>query len=71
MPIHRLGVPFHASVLLLLEREVIERDWVDSMIAHFAAARDRLEKYIGPRNAKYLLIGLLVVLLLMLVRRRR
>jgi len=71
VPTHHKGMRFHASVPLLLDGKVVERDWVDSMIANLACARDRLEEYIGRGNAKYLLIGLLAVLLLMLVRRRR
>jgi hypothetical protein len=56
---------------LLLDQKVIERDWVDSMIANFATARDRLEEYIGSGNAKYLLIALVVVILILVARRRR
>jgi hypothetical protein len=56
---------------LLLDQKVIERDWVDSMIANFAVARDRLEEYIGSGNAKYLLIAILVVILILVARRRR
>ena len=42
-----------------------------SVAARISAVVDGVEAYIGQGNVKYILIGLLVVLLLMLVRRRR
>ena len=42
-----------------------------SVAARISALVDGVEAYIGQGNVKYILIGLLVVLLLMLVRRRR
>ncbi len=71
LTMHARGVWFSASVLLLLEDKVIERDWVDSMIANFGFALDRLEEYIGKGNARYLLLVILALILLILARRRR
>ncbi len=42
-----------------------------SITAKISAVIDRVEWYVGQGNAKYILIGLLVILLLMLVRRGR
>jgi LPXTG-motif cell wall-anchored protein len=42
-----------------------------SVAARISAIVDRAEWYVGQGNVKYILIGLLVILLLMLVRRRR
>jgi hypothetical protein len=42
-----------------------------SISARISAFIDSVEYYIGQGNVKYLAIGLVVVLLLMLVRRRR
>jgi hypothetical protein len=42
-----------------------------SISARISALIDSVEYYIGQGNVKYLAIGLVVVLLLMLVRRRR
>jgi LPXTG-motif cell wall-anchored protein len=42
-----------------------------SVAARISAVVDGVEAYVGQGNVKYILIGLLVVLLLMLVRRRR
>ncbi len=69
--VHHGGVWLPESALLLLGDDVIQRDWVDSMIANFRYALDSLEEYIGKGNAKYLFIGILLVLVLILIRRRR
>lgn len=66
----------HTSVLirasvLLMEQKVIERDWVESMIANIYTTIDNLERYIGSGNTKYLLIAISVVILILLWRRRR
>jgi hypothetical protein len=61
----------HASVQLLLEQNVIERDWAASMIANLYAAIDHIEEYIGSGNTKYLLLAILVVILVLFARRRR
>lgn len=42
-----------------------------SVSARISAAVDKVEYYVGQGNVKYLLIGFLVILLLMLVKRRR
>jgi LPXTG-motif cell wall-anchored protein len=44
---------------------------LSSVAARISAGVDGVEAYVGQGNVKYILIGLLVVLLLMLVRRRR
>lgn len=70
-PAHHSGMLFQASMQLLLEQKVIERDWAASMIANLYAAIDRIEEYIGSGNAKYLLLAILVLVLVLLARRRR
>ena len=60
-----------ASVQLLLEQRVIERDWAASMIANLYGAIDYIEGYIGSGNTKYFLLAILVVILVLLARRRR
>jgi LPXTG-motif cell wall-anchored protein len=44
---------------------------LSSVAAKITAVIDGVEAYVGQGNVKYILIGLLVVLLLMLIRRRR
>ncbi len=44
---------------------------LSSVAAKISAFIDGVEAYIGQGNTKYVVIGLLVILLLMLVRRRR
>jgi hypothetical protein len=44
---------------------------LNSIAAGFAAARDRVEVFIGAGNAKYLLVGVCIIIVLMIVRRRR
>lgn len=56
---------------LLLEQKVLERDWAAQMIANLYAAIDYIEEYIGPGNAKYLLLAMLLVIIVLLARRRR
>lgn len=56
---------------MLLAQALLEHGLLDSMAAGFAAARDRLEFYIGYGNSTYVLIALGVLLLVLVVRRRR
>ncbi len=41
------------------------------MAAGIAAARDRIEMYIGSGNLKYMLFVMIAILVLLLVKRRR
>jgi LPXTG-motif cell wall-anchored protein len=58
-------------VQLLVAQAMVEHGMLDAMVAGFAAARYRVELYIGQGNSFYLLIGLLALLVLFLGRRRR
>jgi hypothetical protein len=64
-------IVLRASVQLLLEQKVIERDWAASMIANLYGAIDYIEGYIGSGNTKYLLLAILVLILVLFTRRRR
>ena len=50
---------------------MVEHGMLDAMVAGFAAARYRVELYVGQGNSFYLLIGLVALLVLFLGRRRR
>jgi len=62
----------HAGLSLTTAQTLVEYSGLlASVAARISAVVDGVEAYIGQGNVKYILIGLLVVLLLMLVRRRR
>ncbi|MBP1597431.1 MAG: hypothetical protein H6Q05_2808 [Acidobacteria bacterium] len=44
---------------------------LNAIVAGFAAARDKVELFVGAGNTKYLLIAALVMFVLVFVRRRR
>ena len=56
---------------MFLAQTMAEYGLLTSLIAGVAAARYRLEAYIGTGNSKYLVIGLFAIILLFLVTRRR
>jgi hypothetical protein len=56
---------------MLLAQALVEHSLLDSIAAGIAAARFRLETYIGQGNSKYLLIAAAAICLLLLLRRRR
>ena len=50
---------------------LVEYGLLSSIRGSLASARDRIEYYVGMGNSKYLLIGAIVALVLLFVRRRR
>ncbi len=56
---------------LLLAQALVEHSLLDSIAAGIAAARYRVETYIGQGNSKFVLIGAAAICVLLLLRRRR
>ncbi len=56
---------------MILAQTLSEYGVLTSMAAGIASARDRIERYIGPGNLKYVLLGLLAVFILLFVVQRR
>lgn len=59
------------GIVPFLAQTLAEYGASESISAKLAAARSQIETYIGQGNTKYLLLGVLVVLILLLARRRR
>ncbi len=56
---------------LLLAQALVEHGLLDSIVAGMAAAKYRLEIYIGQGNSKFLLYAAIAGCVLLLLRRRR
>ncbi len=56
---------------MILAQTLVEYGVLNSIAAGFAAARQRVEVYIGTGNTKYMLAIVLGVIILLLARRRR
>ncbi len=56
---------------MFIAQTLSEYGALSSMAAGIAAARDRIEMYVGEGNLKYLLFAMIAVLILLLVKRRR
>ncbi len=57
--------------MMFIAQALSEYGALSSMAAGIAAARDRIEMYIGSGNLKYLLFVMIALLVLLLVKRRR
>ncbi len=55
----------------IVAQTLVEYGFLNSLVAGLVSARDRIEFYIGQGNLKYLLLGTLAVIVLLLARRRR
>ena len=60
----------HVPIHLLVAQAMVEHGMLDAMASGIAAARSRIELYIGEGNSLPLLIVLLLVLALLFRRRR-
>jgi len=47
---------------MMIAQAIVERGLLDSMVAAFTTALDQMDYYIGTGNAKWVLIGLAIVL---------
>jgi hypothetical protein len=56
---------------MLIAQAVVEHGMLDSLAAGLSSAVDQADYYIGPGHAKWLLIGLAVVLAVIFFRPRR
>jgi len=56
---------------MTLAQTMAEYGLLNSLAAGFAALQYRIETYIGEGNSKYMLLGALVLLILLLARHRR
>ncbi len=56
---------------MILAQTMAEYGLLNSLVAGFANLQYRIETYIGQGNSKYLLLGALVLLILLLARNRR
>ncbi len=59
------------EIPVTLAQTLVEYGVLNSIVAGFAAARQRVEVYIGTGNTKYALAIVLAVIILLLARRRR
>lgn len=72
MQSHHTSVLNHSGFPPITAQTLVEYSGLlASISARISAFIDSVEYYIGQGNVKYLLIGLALILLLMLVRRRR
>jgi len=72
VPPHHKSVLSHPGLSPIAAQTLVEYSGLlGSIAAKISAVTNMIEGYVGQGNMKYLLIGLLVVFLLMLVRRRR
>jgi len=68
-PGHHAASEFEAAVILA--QTMAEYGVLNSIAARLAAAQYRIEAYIGSGNLKYVFLGLLVLIVLLLARRSR
>ena len=56
---------------MFIAQTLAEYGFLTSIVAGIAAARDRIEFYVGSGNLKYLLLAMLAIFILLVAKRRR
>jgi hypothetical protein len=69
--VHHADVLPHMGMPAFLAQTAAEYGLLDSIAAGFEAVQERLEVYLGPGNLRYVLIGALILIVLLLFRWRR